>query len=263
MIQPVKIDGIDNEHPAKAVYGMVSDIMTDLGYDIDLIAELSGNPDIHGRKVGITLQMSTDVDKLIRDGRFPFSLQKNLKGHFGISEGSANVTTVRLEKQMNIREVLEHFDKTGQLSDAVEAVEFEKTAEDPDSEIILGYALAQYAKGWIAEEIAQEQIEGLKKGSVSHDEGGIDFYLNGDMSQLGSITRYNSRKTEMEGSDIRHLLYQWHSDGSLVVGDIEEILEFNSKMAKEVGLSSTLTKRSHGGLKINETVGRSFRYLWW
>ncbi len=263
MLKTLQIDSIDNEHTAKALYRTVSDTMSDLGYDNDLIEVLSGERNIHERDVGLTLNMSEEVDNLIRDGRLPFTLEKHLEGYFGESTGSANVTTLRLDEQMNIQEVLQTFKTTGQLDEALEVIEMLSQNGDPEPVTILTYALGQYAKGWMAEEIALNGLDNISKGSVSQDKGGIDFYLNGDMTQLGSITRVNSKKKQMEQSEIRHIVYQWTSDGEMIVGDMEEVMSASKKMAKSEGLSATLVRRSAGNLKINEQVGRSFRYLWW
>lgn len=249
----------EENHAAKSVYGMVSDIVSDLrGVDVSLTESLAGPND-----TGITMDLSDEVDNLIRDGNFPFTLEKHLEGYFGESTGSANVTSVRLQEQMNIRQVLETLETTGQIDKALEIVSLYREESDPEHVEILTYALAQYAKGWLAEEIIQSKLEGAKKGSVSQDKGGIDFYLNGDMTQVGSITRYNSKKKQMEESDIRHIVYQWDADGNLHVADTDEILSVNKKIAKEAGLSATLTRRSAGNLKVNKELGRSFRYLWW
>jgi len=263
MLETLHIDGIDDEHAAKALYRTVSDAMSDLGHDNDLIEVLSGDEHIHERDVGLTLDMSEEVDNLIRDGRLPFTLEKHLEGYFGESTGSANVTTLRLDEQMNIQEVLQVFETTGQLDDALEVIEMLSQDSDPEPVTILTYALGQYAKGWMAEEIALAGLDNISKGSVSQDKGGIDFYLNGDMTQLGSITRVNSKKKEMEASEIRQLVYQWTSDGEMIVGDMDEVMSASKKMAKSEGLSATLVRRSAGNLKINREVGRSFRYLWW
>jgi hypothetical protein len=257
MTQTIDIKGESN-HAAKTVYSDVSDIVSDVtGWNVNLLETLAG-PD----NTGITLDMSEGVDNLIRDGRFPFTLERHLDGHFGESTGSSNVTSVRIDRGWNLRETIETLSVTGQLQDARDIVEKFRAEDDPDSETITAYAIGQYAKGWIAEEIIQS-MDWAKKGSVSQDEGGIDFYVNGEPVQVGSITRYNSRMTEIEGSDRTHLLYQWDHEGNLHVGTPDGIMKANKEIAKSAGLSSTLTKRSHGGLKINERLGRSFRYLWW
>jgi len=263
MIQTINIDSIDNEHPAKSLYRLVSTVLDDLGHKQDLIAQLSGDEQIFDSDVGLTLELSDNMDDFIRKGMIPFSLQRNLEGYFGESEGSSNVTTLRLEKEMNIRDVLEVFDKTGQLDETINLINELRTEKDPKAETIMAYALGQYAKGWMAEEIVLSELDNISKGSVSNDEGGIDFYLNGDMAQLGSITRVNSKKKEMEASDIRHLIYQWTSDGELVVGDMDDVMAENKKIAKDAGKSTVLIRRSAGNLKINEKAGRRFRYLWW
>jgi len=262
MIQTITVEGPKHSHPAKEIYAKVGEIMRDLGYGVNLIDRLSGDPDIHEREVGLTLQLSETVCDFIRAGMFPFSLERNLDGFFGESEGSANVTTLRMKRDMNLDEVLSLLETTGQLEESLGLIEQMSSHDDPPSETILAYAIAQYAKGWIAEELIH-QHKGMSKGSVSNDEGGIDFYWNGEEIQLGSITRFNSNRTKIKGSERRHLLYQWTHDGEIVFGDPKDIIEKNKEIAKDAGLSSTLTQRSHGGLKINEIVGRSFRYLWW
>lgn len=258
MYETIAIDETEN-HMAKNVYAAVSDALSDvLGTDLDLVRRLEG-PD----GTGLTMELSDGIDDLIRDGRLPFSLDRHLEGHFGRSTGSSNVTSVRLERDMNLRETIETLDLTGSMNTALEIIDDFRAETDPDPVVILAYAIAQYAKGWLAEELVQENLSGFKKGSVSNDKGGIDFYLNGETVQLGSITRYNSKKTEMEASDVRHLLYQWDHRGNLHIADMEKILEVNKKVADDAGKSATLTRRSAGNLKINEEIGRSFRYLWW
>lgn len=261
MIKTINIDSIDNKHPAKAVYTTVSDVLNDLGFNQDLIDELSTNQ--VERDVGLTLQMSEQLDNLIRDGRFPFSIEKQLDGFFGESTGSSNVTTLKIEKQMNIREVLELFKTTGQLNDAIEVIDAVSSETDPSPEVVLAYGIGQYAKGWFAEQIIADKFDKMNKGSVSNDKGGIDFYFGGDTVQVGSITRYNSRQTEMKNDSLRHMLYQWTSNGEIIVGDMQDVIDASNDMASEAGLSKTLVKRSAGNLKINKEVGRSFRYLWW
>jgi hypothetical protein len=68
----------------------------------------------------------------------------------------------------------------------------------------------------------------------------------------------------MENSSIRHFLYQFGAEGkTLHVVDFDEILEVNKQIAAEVGISSTLLRKSPGNLKANKELGRSFRVLWW
>lgn len=271
MIRTIDIDWCNaDEHPVRSLYGEVSDILSDLGHSVDLIDFLSG-PE-HVSKVagrGITPELSDEIDNLIRDARFPFSLEKHLSGHFGESTGSSNVTSVKIAENMNIREVLEHFERTGQLTDALEIIEFTRSDEDPDAETILAYALAQYAKGWMAEQIITA-TDDFKKGSVSQDKGGIDCYFEGDETQIGSVTRVNSKKVQMLGSDIRHVVYQW-DHGKIHVADVNEADDWK-KMSDDVadshGLSKTLLRRSHDGLAVCRKLGtednpRSLRYLWW
>lgn len=259
MIRTIDIDSIDDEHPAKALYGLVSDVLSDVeGWDVDLVSRLEGP-----EGTGITLQMSEDVDHLIRSGSLPFTLERHLDGYFGESTGSANVTTLRLDRQLNLRETIEKLSAMGQLEDARGAVdEMWRHDSDPTAEVIVAYAIAQYTKGWFAEEIIENNLA-AKKGSVSQDEGGIDFFLEGEPVQIGSITRYNSNMTEMSASETNHLVYQWTHNGELVLGEAQEMLEKNKEIASDAGVSATLIRRSSGDLKINREVGRSFRYLWW
>lgn len=278
MIQTIDIRG-ENGHAAKTVYNTVSNaVCTHTDWSVDLVSTLE-SPEIvpNGENgTGLTLEMSTLVDKLIRDGRFPFYIKKQLDGYFGESTGSANVTSVRIEKGWNLTETVGHLAKTGQLKDAKEIVEATRDEKDPSAETIVAYAIAQYAKGWLAEQIIAEQAEDWAvKGSVSQDQGGIDFHLDTDkwdvpyrQTQVGSITRWNSKQKQMKNSDRTELMYQWDHEGHLHVGQHEEIMMANKKIAESAGLNQTLTKRSSGDLKINRQLGteenpRSFRYLWW
>lgn len=261
MIKTINIPSVESTHSAKTIYTTVSDILDDLGFNQHLIDELSTNQ--VERDVGLTLKMSEQLDNLIRDGRFPFSIEKQLDGFFGESTGSSNVTTLKIEKQMNIREVLELFKTTGQLDDALEIISAVSSENDPKPEVVLAYGIGQYAKGWFAEQIIADHFDGMSKGSVSNDKGGIDFYFDGDTVQVGSITRYNSRQSEMKSDNLRHMLYQWTGNGEIIVGDMQEVINASNDMASDAGLSKTLVKRSAGNLKINKEVGRSFRYLWW
>lgn len=249
-----------NEHPAKTVYGEVSEIMSDLGYDNNLMQELS-EPRL-GEDIGITLDVSKRVSELIRNYRFPFSLERDLEGYFGESEGSSNVTTQKIRKQWNLTEVLSFLKQTGQLEDALEMIEHVRDPDDPDAVTILVYAIATYAKGWLAEQTLN-QTDWFSKGSTSQDEGGIDGYVDGEPAQVGSITRINSRSnSKIEGSDRLELFYHWHN-GELVVASYDDWKKMNGHVAKDAGLSKTLIRKSVGNLSANDEVGRSFRYLWW
>lgn len=242
----------EEQHAAKTVYSIVGDAM-----DVPLVEILSGPG-----QTGITMDLSEPVSKLIRDADFPFTLERHLDGHFGDSTGSSNVTSIRIKRDMSIEEVIGTLESTGQIDSAIEIIEGFRVESDPDARTILAYAFAQYAKGWLAEKIIAE-TRWFKKGSVSQDKGGIDGYAGGDPAQIGSITRWNSKKKEIEEDDKKHLLYQWDNDGNLHVAEDSRILEVNKQIADEAGLSATLTRRSAGNLKINREVGRSFRYLWW
>jgi hypothetical protein len=258
-----KINAVDssNDHLAKSVYRITSDAVSEVtGWNVDLVSRLEGP-----NGTGITLEMNDMVDKQVRDAPFRFYLQKELEGHFGESTGSANVTAMRLKKNLNIREVIEFLHETGQLEKPLRIIEEFRYPEDPDAKVILTYALAQYAKGWLAEELISQKVDGFKKGSVSQDEGGIDGYLHGEPVQIGSITRYNSAKKELESKEVKQLLYQWDDSGNLHLADMDEILGVNKQIAKDAEnvTSATLIRKSVGNVKAAKEFGRSFRYLWW
>jgi len=256
MKHKLNLDGVDG-HPARYVYATVSAALTAAGIDVDLVKLLRAPG---GR--GITPELSEDVSSLIRSGVLPFTLDPDLSGYFGRSTGSANVTTLRLKRDLSLEDVIGQLADTGQLERAMDSLEMYLAPTDPTSDVVLAYALGQYAKGWLAEGV-MTTWDDWSKGSVSQDEGGLDGYFRGEPAQLGSITRYNSKKKLLEASDTRQLLYQWGADGSLHLADLDEVLEMNKDLAKEAGLSATLLRRSHAQPAAARELGRPIRYLWW
>lgn len=199
----------------------------------------------------------------IRSGEIlPFTLADGeIAGHFGNPTGAANVTTLKPRKDMTVAEVVAYMDETGQLDMAKARLAPLTDHENVDE--VVAFALATYLKGPAVETLLDDELEGFSKGSLSHDTGGIDGYLNGDPVQVKSVTWYASRNTEkLAANDTAYLWYQWDCDGGLHVGTDANAV--NGQAANVKGVSKTLIKRSAGNLKaVKESDRKNVRYMWW
>lgn len=247
--------GSTDEPFPKEITETVQTAMRVRGYDVSLIA-LCQPPKSWNlpHEAGITpafITDGTDTSEIIRNGvAFPFSVENELDGYFGESSGSANVTTLFNKLNMAIDDVIEKFHVTGQIEAGREKVK-PYVADGVNPIDVTGFAIATYAKGWLAERILSEQ-ERFSKGSVSQDQGGLDLYDRqaGDWVQVKCVTD----DTQNDG----YVYYQWDCRGGLHFGENRK--EVNRQAAKVTGMPLTALYRTHNNHKID---GRRWRYLWW
>lgn len=264
-VMDVTIDGIDSdEHYVEAHYRRVSRIMSDLGYDNDLMNLVAPRPgsDLPDG-VAITPEFSKPIRDTIQKCQIPFTLDTELDGCFGDGAGSANTTTVFEKTGMALQEALEILDMTGQLETAFELIENRRSESDAPASDILTYAMATLSKGWVAEKLLND-TERFKTGSVSQDQGGLDLYdtETGDWVQLKPATTAASNDGTLKQKEQKHMIYMWTGDGKLKVTDIDGWKDMKNAESDKTGLAGTLLVKS-ATLAATRDYGRTFRYLWW
>lgn len=262
---PTKIqtDTEGSEPIPKQILETVETEMARHGYEVSVVSQTtvpghSSLADNTGRTPGFMTDGS-DISDVIRSGiAFPFSIEKELEGYFGDSEGSANVTTFFVREDMKVPEVVEKLHITGQIEDSIKKVE--SYCENGTSATdVVAYAIATYAKGWLAEQILASQ-DRFSKGSVSQDQGGLDLYDKQaeDWVQVKSVTKADNES---------HLYYQWDCRGGLHFGNDHKAV--NKAAGEESGrvipytgeIVPTLTLRTH--TSYTDDDGQTYRYIWW
>lgn len=203
-----------------------------------------------------------DLAYVVRDGiALPFSLKKDLDGYFGESTGSANVATLYSREGRGLKPTLDHFHETGQLQIAKNRLAPYTDHDNLDE--VVAFALSLYAKGWLVEQLLQEQCDDFNKGSVGQDQGGIDGYYQGEPTQVKSVTYYASRNTEeLAEADVQYLWYQWDCRGGLHYGT--DANDVNASAEAVTGVGKTIIKRSTANIvAVKESDRTNVRYLWW
>lgn len=256
--QCLPIEGTTDEPTPKATLRTVYDALADHGYELPAPETYESEAhDPFKTGCGLTPEFmhdGTDVAEVIRTGvATPFSWTEAVEGA-GTTDGSSHMTTVFVREQKTIEETVAHLCETGQIDLAVAKMEA-FTADDVDAVEAVAYAVATYAKGWLAERIITAD-DRWTKGSQSNDEAGQDVYdrETGEYRQVKCVTKDKA----VDG----WLYYQWDMDGGLWVGDSHT--DVNAAAIEGTDMPKTLTRRSAGNLKsVRESNRTGVRYTWW
>lgn len=193
----------------------------------------------------------SDVADAITSGiAFPFSWSDAVEGARD-TEGQHHMTTTFVRAQKTIEQTVNHLAETGQIDLAAAKIEaFCNPGVDPIE--VTAYAVATYAKGWVAERIITA-TDRYSKGSQSNDEAGQDVIdtESGDYLQVKSVT-YKKQKDD-------HLYYQWDMNGGLVIGDDYKAVA--GKAVEGTDVLKTVSYRTHSSYTTPD--GRTYRYIWW
>lgn len=249
--------GVESDKPiVRHIIELTEREMTRHGYDVSIVEQCQP-PEGSGLPVnsGITpafLTDGSDVSEMIRNGvAFPFSIETEIDGYFGESSGSSNVTTFFVRDDMSIPEVIEKLHVTGQIE--VAAQKIEAFCQDVEPINVVAFAIATYAKGWLAE-MFLTQHDRFSKGSVSQDKGGLDVYDNeiGDWRQVKCVTK-DSRVSGW-------LYYQFDMRGNIHFGDdLNDVNKSAVRVANEVPLTPAYKTQNPAKYQMD----RKFRFLWW
>lgn len=267
------IDAKGDEHVVTAVAREVETAMSELGYPVDLREFLKARPGTEAADAGLGLTPNTSetVQEAMENGFGWLSVNEELAGHFGRSRGSSNVTTIAVKEGLSARETIQaiaeatYDGEADNIKKGLHLLELMRKKSDPSAEMLMAYNLFLKALGWYAERILTE-IDGFSKGSASQDKGGIDFYHNGEPTQLKTVTRAASQGIgKFEEKDVAHMFYGWTADG-LIVGEESDIAgtdEVTGKIKSAAGLrSKTILKVSHNAGELKD-YHRPARVLWW
>lgn len=249
------IEGTTDAPTPKQVLRTVYETARTHGYELpDIERYKAGDTETDDRpRGGVTPDFMTDgsqIAEAIRTGvAFPFSWREAVDGA-GTNAGSAHMTTTFVRAQKTIQETVAHLCETGQIDMAAgDVVSFCQGGVNPVE--VTFYAVATYAKGWLAERIITD-ADRWSKGSQSNDEAGQDVFdrERGEYRQVKCVTK----DKQEEG----WLYYQWDMRGTLVVGD--DYLEVHEQAVDVTGMPKTVTRRTHGRYTHN---GQRYRYIWW
>lgn len=267
------IDVRNDEHVVMAVARETEEAMSELGYDVDLLGALRAKPGTEAaeRGLGLTLQMSETVQEATENGFGWLSINEDLAGHFGRSRGSSNVTHIAVDEELTARETIHaiaeatYDGEADNIKKGLHLLELMRKSSDPSAELLMAYNLFLKALGWYAERALAERDD-FKKGSASHDTGGIDLFWDGEPKQLKTVTRAASQGIgKFEEKDVDHIFYGWTADG-LILGeeaDIRGTDEVTGKLKSEAGLrSKTILKVSHNAGELKD-YPRPARVFWW
>jgi hypothetical protein len=252
----------ENTHPVLGMVRQTDAVLSDVWRDTSLESWLTN--EIDGRTVGLTPDLSENVDNVIQEAILPFTLEELLEKHnTGAKTGSANVTAIHVLYEMSIRESMTHLAETGQLDKAVKVFEGLVTDKDPSPETCVAYAIFTYAKGWVAEQIITDD-ERFSKLWITNDQYGQDvrFKPDSDEKQIKPVTAYaRGSKRTFKRKDTPHWFYQWTGDG-LVLADLDDANDANAIAAKEADMWKTILKKSENQGILNG-YHRPARVLWW
>lgn len=262
-VKTVQIDDTTDVPIPKHIVQLTESEMTRHGYEVSILEQCQV-PD-HSSLVSDTgrtprfMTDGSDVSEVIRSGvAFPFHVEKEIAGYFGESTGSSNVTTFFVRDDMSIPEVIEKFHVTGQIEMAAEKVS-PFCQDDVEPINVVAYAIATYAKGWLAEMILTNH-DRFSKGSVSQDKGGLDVFdkEHDDWRQVKCVTKADNDS---------HLYYQWDMRGGLHFGDDHKAVnksagEVSGRVIPYTGeITPTNTLRCHSSYTDDD--GQTYRYIWW
>lgn len=257
MIQTINTNGDDDAPVPKQITSTTGAAFRDVGHDVDLIGmcEVPAHSDLDTGKGRTPRFMTdgTDTAEMVRTGTaFPFSVEERIEGYFGESSGSSNVTTFFVRESLAIDDVVRDLEMTGQIEAACRKVA-PFLADDVRPIDVVAYAVATYAKGWMAERLLVEETDRFSKGSVSQDQGGLDVFDRqvDDWRQVKSVTVDD----RVDG----WLYYQWDMRGGLHVGDT--LKDVNASACSVAGVPKTTAYRCHSAYTDGE--GQTYRYIWW
>lgn len=256
-------DSIDNEHPVALAAESVENAMSEFWVSVDLRGPLLARSPDEGRAV--TPNLSAPVNELIRSGIFPFTLSDMLeRQNPGTDTGSSNVTAIHVLLENTVEETVKLLANTGQLDDATEIFESQRTASDPSAEWLTTYCVFTYSKGWVAEQIITNHPR-FSKGGVTNDQAGQDVRdeTTQRYKQVKPVSTYARKSPDVfKNKETDHVFYQWKADGGLTLGDTDAANAVN-KAAIPDDMSATLAKSCHKQRYAHPDDGAGYRYLWW
>lgn len=189
---------------------------------------------------------------------FQFSGSNDVEGARDIS-GQHHMTTVFVRTDVTVAGMIRKLVESGQVAGAMENVAPLCEGRDATPAEVVGYALATYAKGWVAEAVIVSG-DRFSKGSQSNDEAGQDVLdtESGEYRQIRCVT----------DRDNGVLCYQWDCRGHIHLGEVFK--EVNKRAGEVSGrvvpytgeIKPTETLRCHGQANTTST-GRAYRFLWW
>lgn len=236
-----------------------------LNRQIDLKGAMSAPEHIKMPKsdMGVQLNLSTQLNKLIWEGFNEFSIVDEVAGYIGDKppKGSSNVVPEVLEHDLNVFQVMAILLENGQLEAAINEIDRKKADSDPnDNVLILGYVFLKFSLGWIAEKVI---FANGGKGSHSHDEGGIDGYYNGETIQVKPITEVGSKGAVFGDKEHTHMFYMWGCDGTMRLTTNENAYEMRDQVAEEVNPDANVTPFARAHRSEDNGFERDVRYFWY
>lgn len=254
-----------DKHPVEHVIDAAHSVVSE-SRDIDLKGPLTADaPDGCGVSPP---RFSKRVRTIIEGGAPPFSLTGLDDREGADDEGSEAVTAIHVNRQFSLRTTMKHIVESGQFDGAVGMFRELRNDSDPSAEWLAAYALATFAKGWLAEVFVSAHRD-FGKLWVSNDKGGYDLRFKPDTiqedGQLKSMTLIGSNSQgdfEPENVTIPHWFYQWTTDG-LVWSRAERANEMNRKASAYDNRSATNTKKSSTDAELGRKMSRAARLLWW
>lgn len=267
------IDAKSEKHVMLAGARETKAAMAELGYSVELVEFLKARAGTEAADAGLGLTPNTSeaIQEAFESGFGWLSVNEDLAGHFGRSRGSANVAYIGVKEELSGREMIHaiaeatHDGETDNIKKGIHLLELMRKKSDPSAEMLMAYQLFLKVMGIYAERVLAERDD-FKKGSASHDTGGIDLFWDGEPKQLKTVTRAASQGIgKFQEKEVDHLFYGWTKDG-LVVGEEEDIAgtdEVAAEIKKDAGLrSKTILKASDQVGELKE-YPRTARVLWW
>jgi hypothetical protein len=245
------VRGSAEKHIRRRVRAEIGAAMRAHGWDPNVGEIVAPQPGSEPAKRGydITPDTTDPVDEAMRNGFGWLDVNEKVADHFGEPRGSSKVTTIAVENGWSVQETVDAIitataDDEGvdQITKGIHLLELMSGGKDPNPVDLMAYVLERFAMGWVAEMLMATK-DGVEKGNVAQDSGGIDLWMNGDPIQLKPVTDYASGKKRFKNKETDHWFYQWTRDG-LVAGPLEEANAVNKEAVKDVDDSVTIFKKS-------------------
>lgn len=258
-VKCLPIEGVTDEPQPKEILRIVYKTLRLQGYDVPYPSAYEAaqheEPQEGAGVIPTFMGDDSDVCDVIRSGiAFPFNFREiaEKKAGSGRDTGSEHFTSTYNQKGASVKEATEHLINTGQVDRGIAKVEpYCGTGTDPVE--VTAYAIATYAKGWVAES-RLSQLARFRKGSQSNDEAGQDLYDN-EMETWRQVKCVTSRENDYENC----LYYQWGCDGKIYWGD--DYKDVTAAAIEGDDISKTLCYRTHSSYKRQD--GTTYRYNWW
>lgn len=253
-----------NTHPVRDVFQQVERGSDDGGHPLPVMETVT---DDRLPGYGVTPPAWSDtVMDIIQAGALPFTAEAFYEH---APEGGSGFTAAVVLTDSTIREAVAALADSGQLEAAENVFRAARSGDDPDARTITGYAVATFAKGWLAEQLVAEHDRFAKLGADNDAAGydlryyapGVDRQTGGEDGQLKAVTKIASNGTDaLADKEIPHWVYQWTNEG-IKWSRAEAGNEMNKEAAAEMGLPATPLKKSCNVGPLGD-FPRSARILW-